>query len=194
MKKIILIIAIIIVIILGIFIFRNNDEILQPEEKEVGFLDNFVNSVMHRSDYKSGLYSGVYVFLENGEYYYFYQQYDAMLRNKAYKGTWTIENEQIKAEVTKKVYLEGGEITTTKEGDNYITDTKIINGELKLQDFETTFLFDVEKKQGEKGSKYANYLMIKDIIYYPIYEFETEDKVKEKLKEMYGEIFTLLEQ
>jgi len=189
----ILIFFVIIVIGIVVLINRKTGNVNVPvKEKNI---DEFINCIMHRGGYSEGYHSIVYVFLENGEYYYFPPQYDGMVTEKAHKGKWKIEDNKIRADIQKAIYLEGGEVVDITEEDKYINSTKIVNGNLVQKEFLTTLFIEFENNKDVEGAEYKRYLEIKDdTSYYPIYKYNSVEEVKEKLKEIYGEIFTLLEQ
>ena len=177
-----LIILIILLLLVLLLVFNKKDKKIEYD---------FTNKIYHYGDYLgSGSYQPTYIFMQNGNFYHFVNQYDESCLLRALRGTWKRNNDEMDINLEYAIFYDGGELIKTDDiayfgvrRENYSLVKKVYEGITNLG-------FNI--KRGVTGDKYMDYLKINSDTYYPIYEFDTEEDLYKKLEEMYGEVFTML--
>lgn len=157
---------------------------------------NFTNKIMHYSDYieSNPYYDRVLVFLEDGTFYQFSPEYYQEEGLRSQIGTWKLDDKKLQITYKGEVSYDGGELV--EASDKFIIGKEMKSYKYKFNKYDIDIFLDYDFtiEKGIKNDKYKNYLLVNGDIYYPIYEFETKEELFKKLEEMYGEVFTLLNQ
>ena len=180
---------IIIIIVLTIFLVLFGFANLKNDKKNEKYdYTNKIFSSLPGLDVETG--ASIYVFMKNGKTYHFISSYDEGSILRSTSGTWELkEDNKMYIKYDKAIFFDGGELVETDDI-NYFNVRRINYTLVKRNHPYDTYLNFIINSSND--GIYKDYLTINDNTHFPIYEFDNEEDLNKKLKEMYGDVYTML--